>query len=85
MTPEQCRAARAWVNWSQTRLARAANVNAFVVRDFEIGRREPALEIQNELRAALEKVGITFVKGANSLEIIVENDTTAINRTSAMD
>ena len=47
-------------------------MNAFVVRDFEIGRREPALEIQNELRAALEKVGIRFVKGAKSLGLIVE-------------
>lgn len=77
MTPEQCRAARAWLNWSQSRLARAATVNASTVRDFEMGRREPLPDTRSELKAALEKGGISFVESKDSLGIIVENKLSA--------
>ena len=77
MTPEQCRAARAWLNWSQARLTRAAGVTVFVVRDFEMGRREPPAEVRRELQSALEKSGIAFVTGSKSLGIIVERESSA--------
>jgi len=35
MTPAQCRAARGLLNWSEDRLASAAGIKVFVVRDFE--------------------------------------------------
>lgn len=61
MTPEQCRAARGWLAWSQNDLAAAAKVSNSTVRDFEAGRRDP---IQNNLAAmiaAFESAGVGFV------------------------
>jgi DNA-binding transcriptional regulator YiaG len=60
MTPEQCRAARAWLNWPQDALAKAANVGVSTVRDFEAGRREPTRNNLAAIQAALEKGGISF-------------------------
>ncbi|UFX45331.1 helix-turn-helix transcriptional regulator [Bradyrhizobium sp. 41S5] len=60
MSPEQCRAARAWLNWPQDALAKAASVGVSTVRDFEAGRREPTRNNLTAMRAALEKGGISF-------------------------
>ncbi|QZO02466.1 helix-turn-helix domain-containing protein [Chenggangzhangella methanolivorans] len=38
---EQCRAARALLDWTQEELANAANLSLSTVRDFEKGRRTP--------------------------------------------
>src|SRR6476661_3989516 len=61
MAPEQCRAARAWLNWPQDALAKAANVGVSTVRDFEAGRREPTRNNLTAMQAALESGGIAFV------------------------
>lgn len=61
MTPEQCRAARAWLDWSQDELARAASVGLSTVRDFEKGRRAPIANNLSAMRAALEAQGAHFV------------------------
>lgn len=61
MTPEQCRAARAWLNWPQDALAKAASVGVSTVRDFEAGRREPTRNNLAAMKAALEAGGISFV------------------------
>jgi DNA-binding transcriptional regulator YiaG len=71
MTPEQCRAARAWLNLSQEELAKAATVGASTVRDFEAGRREPTRNNLAAMKAVLEKGGISFVDGAKTLGITV--------------
>lgn len=63
MSPEQCRAARAWLDISQDDLAKAANVSLSTVRDFEKGRRVPIANNLTAIRAALEKEGISFVDG----------------------
>jgi len=58
LAPEQSRAARGWLDWSQEELAKRANVSLSTVRDFEKGRRTP---IGNNLAAmvhALEAAGI---------------------------
>ena len=60
MSPEQCRAARAWLNWPQDALAKSANVGVSTVRDFEAGRREPTRNNLTAMQAALEKGGISF-------------------------
>jgi DNA-binding transcriptional regulator YiaG len=60
MSPEQCRAARAWLEFSQDALAKAANVGVSTVRDFEAGRREPTRNNLTAMQAALEKGGISF-------------------------
>jgi DNA-binding transcriptional regulator YiaG len=61
MTPEQCRAARGWLDWSQDDLASAAHVSLSTVRDFEKGRRVPIANNLAAMKAALEAKGIVFV------------------------
>lgn len=63
MSPEQSRAARAWLDWSQDELAAKANVSLSTVRDFEKGRRAPIANNLTAMRAALESAGIAFVEG----------------------
>ncbi|MBR1146358.1 DNA-binding transcriptional regulator [Bradyrhizobium sp. AUGA SZCCT0431] len=69
MTPEQCRAARAWLNWPQDALAKAASVGVSTVRDFEAGRREPTRNNLAAIQAALEKGGVSFVNNEKELGI----------------
>ena len=47
MTPEQCRAARGWLDLSQDALAAASRVSLSTVRDFEKGRRTPIQESED--------------------------------------
>lgn len=61
MTPEQCRAARAWLNWPQDALAKAASVGVSTVRDFEAGRRDPTRNNLAAMQVALEKGGVSFL------------------------
>jgi transcriptional regulator with XRE-family HTH domain len=61
MSPEQCRAARAWLNWSQNELAAKAKVSNSTLRDFEAGRRMPIANNFLAIRRALEEAGIQFL------------------------
>jgi ribosome-binding protein aMBF1 (putative translation factor) len=61
MLPEQSRAARAWLDWSQEALAAKASVSLSTVRDFEKGRRVPIANNLTAMRVALESAGIAFV------------------------
>jgi len=58
MSPEQCRAARGWLDISQQELADSANVSLSTVRDFEKGRRAPIGNNLNAMRAALAARGV---------------------------
>lgn len=69
MLPEQSRAARAWLDWSQEELAAKASVSLSTVRDFEKGRREPIPNNLAAMRAALESAGIDFVDDGGTLGI----------------
>lgn len=60
MTPEQCRAARAWLDISQEDLAKLAKVSLSTVRDFEKGRRTPIENNLNAITMSLESFGIRF-------------------------
>jgi DNA-binding transcriptional regulator YiaG len=53
MKPEQCRAARGWLELSQSDLAGLANVSLSTVRFFEKRRREPIGNNLNAMRFAL--------------------------------
>lgn len=74
LSPEQSRAARAWLDWSQEDLAKRASVALSTVRDFEKGRRTP---IANNLEAIArvlkgEGVELLFDEGGKSLGIKVQ-------------
>lgn len=60
MTPEQCRAARAWLDMSQSELASAAKVGLSTVKDFESGKRTPISATLGAMQAVLEARGIAF-------------------------
>jgi len=69
MLPEQSRAARAWLDWSQEELAAKASVSLSTVRDFEKGRRDPIPNNLAAMKAALESAGIAFVDDDGTLGI----------------
>jgi predicted transcriptional regulator len=60
LTPEQSRAARAWLDWSQDDLAKLAKVSLSTIRDFEKGRRAPISNNLDAIRRALESHGVSF-------------------------
>ena len=60
LAPEQCRAARAWLQWSQIDLASRSGVSLSTVRDFEIAKRVPIKNNLAAMRMALERDGIQF-------------------------
>jgi transcriptional regulator with XRE-family HTH domain len=61
MSPEQCRAARGWLGWTQQELARRAGVGLSTVRDFEKGERTPIPNNLAALRRAIEAAGVTLL------------------------
>jgi DNA-binding transcriptional regulator YiaG len=63
MSPEQSRAARGWLGWSQRELAAKANVALSTVRDFEKGRHEPRAAMLAAMRRVIEEAGIRLVFG----------------------
>jgi transcriptional regulator with XRE-family HTH domain len=65
MSPEQSRAARGWLGWSQTELAKRASVSLSTVRDFETGVRTPIANNLGALRRAIEDAGIEFLDEGN--------------------
>jgi ribosome-binding protein aMBF1 (putative translation factor) len=60
MSPEQCRAARNWLAWTQAELAAKANVGLSTVKDYESGKRTPIANNLEAMQRALEKGGIRF-------------------------
>lgn len=63
MSPEQCRAARGWLGWSQQTLADRAKVSVSTLKDFEGPRRKPIANNLAAIRRALESAGIEFTNG----------------------
>jgi len=60
MSPEQVRAARNWLAWTQAELASRAKVGISTVKDYENGKRTPIANNLMALRGALESGGIRF-------------------------
>jgi len=61
IAPEQCRAARAWLNWSQGELAEKASVGLSTVKSFEGGTRVPIANNLSAIQRAIEEAGVTLV------------------------
>jgi transcriptional regulator with XRE-family HTH domain len=62
ITPAQCRAARALLDWSQQQLADAAKIGNATIRNFESGKSSPQSATLDVLRRALEGAGVIFVE-----------------------
>jgi transcriptional regulator with XRE-family HTH domain len=63
MTPDQSRAARGLLDWSQAELAARSNLSESTVRDFEKRRRIPSINNLAAIRRALEAAGVEFIDG----------------------
>lgn len=61
ITPEQCRAARALLSWSQQELADRARVGVVAVHQLETGVSNPRRATQEVIRRALETAGVEFI------------------------
>jgi ribosome-binding protein aMBF1 (putative translation factor) len=64
LTPEQSRAARGWLGWSQVDLAARAELGLGVLGAFEAGELMPAQGDLRALQGALEEAGIEFLHDA---------------------
>lgn len=64
MKPEQSRAARGWLGWTQAQLAEAARVGLSTVKDFESGKRVPIANNLDAIRRALQEGGATDLLSA---------------------
>jgi transcriptional regulator with XRE-family HTH domain len=61
ISPMQCRAARALLDWSQQELADHAGVGIVTVRQLEAGVHEPRRATLDVIRRALEVAGVAFI------------------------
>ena len=61
LTPEQCRAARGLLDWTQEELAERADVSRSTVRDFENGRHSLHTATAAQVVAALERGGALLI------------------------
>jgi transcriptional regulator with XRE-family HTH domain len=63
VTPGQCRAARALLDWRQIDLAKAAGLGQSTVAHFERSKLVLAAESITKMQLALEDAGIEFTDG----------------------
>ena len=61
ISSEQCRAARALLDWSQQELACHAKVARKTIADFELGQVKPYPRTLRVVVAALEDAGVSFL------------------------
>ncbi|HEV7718485.1 MAG TPA: helix-turn-helix transcriptional regulator [Arsenicitalea sp.] len=60
LSPEQSRAARGWLDWTQQHLADRASVSLSTVRDFEKRRRRPTAQSLAAMRQVFAEAGISL-------------------------
>ena len=60
MSPEQVRAARNWLAWTQAELAERSKVGLSTVKDYEGGKRTPIANNLEAIQRALESGGMKF-------------------------
>ncbi len=62
-TPEQCRAARGLLGWSQQRLANQARVGLVTIHQLEAGISEPRRATLEVIQRAFQDAGVEFTNG----------------------
>ncbi len=60
LTPMQCRAARALLDWTQQELADHSQVSRATIRDFELGKHDAHRSTERMILDALIAAGITL-------------------------
>jgi transcriptional regulator with XRE-family HTH domain len=66
LTPEQCRAARALLDWTQEELAARAQVSRSTIRGFENGMHHLHRSSAAVIRQALEAAGVVLLDPGTS-------------------
>ncbi|MGG6895799.1 helix-turn-helix transcriptional regulator [Rhizobium sp. BR 315] len=61
LTPSQCRAARALLDWSQQNLAEYSKIGNATIRNFEGGKSVPQHATLDVLRRCFEAGGVLFI------------------------
>jgi transcriptional regulator with XRE-family HTH domain len=61
ITPAQCRAARALLEWNQQELARKARIGIVTVHQFESGVSQARRATLEVVRRAFESAGVEFI------------------------
>ena len=65
LKPEQCRAARALLDWSQSDLEKRAGVTRKTIAGFEADKINPYKRTLTDLRWTLEMAGVEFIDADN--------------------
>ncbi|MNR80508.1 hypothetical protein D3C72_112310 [compost metagenome] len=60
LTPAQCRAARALLDWTQQELADSAQLARATIRDFELGKHDAHRSTERLICEALFEAGVTL-------------------------
>lgn len=61
LTPALCRAARGFLDWTQTDLAERSGISRSTIRDYEADRHGAHRATEAQLRLAFEEGGLAFV------------------------
>jgi transcriptional regulator with XRE-family HTH domain len=82
MSPEQSRAARGWLAWSQRDLAEHSRVGLSTIKDFEGGNRTPINANLDAIRRAFEEAGLRlqFSADRKPIGVAVADDAEALKR-----
>ena len=75
ITPEQSRAARGWLDWTQADLAERAHVSLSTIRDYEKGRRVPIANNLDAIERVIRGQGIEPVDDGGRPAGILVRDT----------
>ena len=75
MSPEQVRAARNWLAWTQAELAAKSNVGLSTVKDYEGGKRVPIANNLEAMKRALEDAGMIITADSVGGPINVDGKT----------
>jgi transcriptional regulator with XRE-family HTH domain len=73
ITPAQCRAARALLDMTQPDLAERSGLGLSTVVDFEKSRRQVSDRAIADLRSALERAGVRFVREQAAIGVMTQN------------